>query len=550
MPTKESIISGLGQFGMPIEQARFLVNNLTPGVIVTDFANIGAIGNGSDSEADDTTDAFLAAIATGLNVFVPEGTYVVNDELPLTTAGQVIYGVGPQSIIKQSSTSYNLFRPYADNIVISDLKLYGVQTVEDGGGVGKYAIRMDAAEGTASRCRFQNLIISSDNASKGFHNGIRIDPGCDYNIVQNCLFERLIGTSSGNGYGVVLSSSDGNLVTGNKFFGGVGRGRHFCYLAEECRYNKVLANYVDDTAWQAININAGTGSSGPSTGNIIAENQLLNCVHQSPSQENIGSIGLFGNQESNMVLNNYVRDSYGSGITVNATSDQGPKTGGWRCTNIVVRGNHVVSCLRHGIQMVGVEGGALADNYLYENGDAGSYSQIQIKSDNSVVIGQRYSSKNIHIYNNTVLTLAGGDGGTPLELNGTSPIPENIWLGTNFFPNSLNGSLGGVDVGTTTRYEAVWAQRFVKDDFAPGGSLSSGASRTVAVTVTGAVAGENVVVTPLASSALVFYGYCASNNTVTVLMQNLTGAPVDPGASIAINIDVFKRSYTQAALGS
>lgn len=64
---------------------RTVVGKLQESVSVTDF---GAVGDG----VTDATDAFQAALDTGLNVFVPDGTYLITAGLTMDVSGQQIFG--------------------------------------------------------------------------------------------------------------------------------------------------------------------------------------------------------------------------------------------------------------------------------------------------------------------------------------------------------------------------------------------------------------------------------------------------------------------------
>lgn len=81
--------------------ARSLDSKLEETVSVTDF---GAVGDGT---TDDLT-AFTNAVATGLNVYVPEGTYLITNIITLQNE-QKMYGDGvTQSIIKVDAATFTM----------------------------------------------------------------------------------------------------------------------------------------------------------------------------------------------------------------------------------------------------------------------------------------------------------------------------------------------------------------------------------------------------------------------------------------------------------
>jgi hypothetical protein len=73
-------------------------------VSVKDF---GAVGDGV---ADDTA-AFVAALATGKSVFIPDGIYCITSQLTVSTPGQMIYGLGySKSIVQRGNdSSFDIF---------------------------------------------------------------------------------------------------------------------------------------------------------------------------------------------------------------------------------------------------------------------------------------------------------------------------------------------------------------------------------------------------------------------------------------------------------
>lgn len=64
-------------------------------------------------------------------------------------------------------------------------------------------------------------------------------------------------------------------------------------------------------------------------------------------------------------------------------------------------------------------------------------------------------------------------------------------------------------------------------------SVAAGGSQELTVTVTGAAAGDTVVLGPPAAieAGLVWNGYVSAVNTVRVRVSNITGAPIDPASA-------------------
>ena len=87
--------------------ARTISAKLRDVVSVTDF---GAVGTASQADSTTNTTAFRAAFAAGAlarkNVYIPSGTYVVDDNFTFTSLhnGMSVYGDGPSSCIKLANS--------------------------------------------------------------------------------------------------------------------------------------------------------------------------------------------------------------------------------------------------------------------------------------------------------------------------------------------------------------------------------------------------------------------------------------------------------------
>ena len=72
---------------------------------IANVQNYGAVGDG----ITDATDAVQAAMATGKSVYFPDGTYLIDEILPLSFSGQAFYGNGPGSIIRATNPAVPLW---------------------------------------------------------------------------------------------------------------------------------------------------------------------------------------------------------------------------------------------------------------------------------------------------------------------------------------------------------------------------------------------------------------------------------------------------------
>jgi len=90
------------------------INNTLPDSITGDikvstieFANVKDYGALGDGTTDNTT-AFNNAVATGKNVYIPEGTFLITGNVVMQ-ADQGLFGNGNKSIIKITNNGYNIW---------------------------------------------------------------------------------------------------------------------------------------------------------------------------------------------------------------------------------------------------------------------------------------------------------------------------------------------------------------------------------------------------------------------------------------------------------
>lgn len=110
---------GFVQSGGAID--RTVQDKLRDEVSVKDF---GAIGTADPSNVDHDTTAFLAAMATGKNVFVPEGTYYTSQTI-LVGYGQILRGNGQyKTIINYTGSGSGIFLGSKTRALIYNCELH------------------------------------------------------------------------------------------------------------------------------------------------------------------------------------------------------------------------------------------------------------------------------------------------------------------------------------------------------------------------------------------------------------------------------------------
>lgn len=123
---------------------------------MTNVKDLGALGDGS---TDDTA-AFILAEAIGGYIFVPAGTYII-DNVPVTN-GFLMVGEGDDSILKKKnnsvSTSYSNALSYLFDITNANITVEFADLVFDGNYQGQVTTRSAAIPGNTSATAIQNFV--------------------------------------------------------------------------------------------------------------------------------------------------------------------------------------------------------------------------------------------------------------------------------------------------------------------------------------------------------------------------------------------------------
>ena len=469
---------------------------------------------GAVSAADFSTVA--QAVATGKDVFFPAGTWSF-DQVIVTTPGQRFYGVGPAAIIRASDATKDLFLVRAADVDFIDLQMEGVSTSAVN---GTFAIKTDAAY-PAPRLRVERVQFTGEDSTKGFNNAVKFDIGADNGSVTKCYIERLWGTASGYGYGVLCGDVDGVIVEGCSGVGTAGRGRHFVYLSAGASNCKVIANpSIVGFESSAITIYA-TDVQPACDGNIIAFNTLTNCV--TSNSFSASAIDMFLNTTNTLVFGNIINGSGGCGIRAEGT-------GSTKLKNNNIIGNTINNSRYIGIEVVSLIGGSVCNNTINESGlaAAATYSNIRLISDGTT------ATSDILVTGNR--SLGPTYSRSPFQINSTSPTPTSLKVYGNKFSvcNLTDVELGGVTCAIDGRI------RFTQGSVSYG-PIANGAALSTAYTVNGADQGDTVTVGHTSDcDGCSVTAYANGTNAVTVTVLNNSGGSKTI-ASGTLRIDVWKR---------
>lgn len=136
-----------------------------------------------------TAAAITAAIATGKDVFIPEGTWDITGVTFSPSTGQTIYGAGPgKTILQKTATATALTEDYITLTSVNDVTIRGIQ-FKSSGGSGQYGVTMDT-------CTFINIHDCHFNGSS-MNNIFVFKNSTDVIISRNSFDDGKFGVATG-----------------------------------------------------------------------------------------------------------------------------------------------------------------------------------------------------------------------------------------------------------------------------------------------------------------------------------------------------------------
>lgn len=216
-----------------------------PGALgnVVDVTALGAVGDG----VVDDTPAFLAALATGRDIYVPPTTvhYRVTQALSLTAAGQGVYGEGLLSKVVQEGT--NADASVFQAIGLGQNEFRGLNVVPNTTTSSTYYGYGFYVSGSAGS------VVADCRVSAHRRGGIGIFESDACKVVDNWIEDSVVapgvGVSANNsGADIYVSDSSDCVVAGNHCLNGAGFGIAFQTLTSgsAMRRNAVIGNVIRD----------------------------------------------------------------------------------------------------------------------------------------------------------------------------------------------------------------------------------------------------------------------------------------------------------------
>lgn len=490
-------------------------------VAVTDY--------GAKSDGSDATAAIQAALNTGKNVLIPDGTFL-SGPLTLSTPGQCLYGRGISTVLQFTGTTGNLLTVFADNVTIRDLRLNGVSSSD---ATSSFAVFTSSAA-VAQSLSIRNVLISGTSAATGFNNAIKIDDGCNRASIVGCTIERLWGgANSGKGYGVLIGNSTGSRVKGCKFIATTNagaedanaRGRHGVYTSSGASYTVVSGNHFEGFLREAISQDSVYPQPVCSY-NVYAKNTFTNCA-ESTTNAASGAIGIYRQSIGAIIYGNTIRGSGQKGVTVDNLSSTKP-------TDTLIAGNVITYSGSNGISVTSASRTAVVNNIVHESGQlsVGAYSNIMLRSDGTTVC-------------DTVLITGNTCGGTAnarscFSVDPAAGGPTNVRVTGNMFRPcqsytiELNG-VSGIEIDGRLQYV------FTSVSYGP---IANGGAYTGALSLPGAAQGDICTASHTSNSdGCAFAVQVSSTNTGVLSILNNSGASKTISSG-TLRVDVWKR-YAQ-----
>lgn len=406
---------------------------------VLDVANVIEFGAVGDGNADDT-DACVAAIATGRTVYFPVGIYLLSDELILNE-GQIIYGDGWNSIIKQTIREKNIF------ILESFCEIKNLHLVGDGGTTGTGFIKNNGVYANqVGNFKVRNCYIEQCESG-----GVQARNCHDFSITDNVLFaNQWGGIASASDITLYSSGSESSriIITGNYCLSNNSQGIYIDALG----YNSDLivsnnvcvtldpATCIQGGAWSEI-LSGGvrrhgiilgyTGSQVNGPRAVVSNNICRNTIWTGIYKQGIstGPVLITGNVCSN---NGYApSNALSAGIFIHVSGNE------------LIEGNYIYGFQNEGLQGVGgitVNAVAVPDTRSTIKGNV-------IKDSLSAGICLTTLSSKVDVDSNTILESV-GQGIVWHPSTGVTNVGEHTFTG-----NVIHKSAGLVSSGITVNMQ-------------------------------------------------------------------------------------------------
>jgi len=378
------------------------------------------------NDGNDDSQAFQAMLDANHDLVIPEGTYNINKSVIVKMKKNVqIFGLGTVNLVSGDQKKTGIFSISASTgVLISNITFIGTAAKPDCQNTGIFFGSKDNDYVGVFDCKF------TDKDGAGLNIGINAQNGSSHFIASGCTFNNLVGTTSGNGYGILVAYTTDSKICNNVFTGSSGNGRHAVYLSAGDENILVIGNTMSGFNSASIMFNCYTYQ--PENKNNIIKN---NTITGGPDPSNrVGQITVFGKCWNNIIDSNKLNGSKQMGIFVSGNS--GPK---FDAANVgrgaKIMNNTIENSGTYGIAISGANNVDLINNKIDNagsNDDRGNgYTAIYISS--NIYDKVLPPAHDIRLKNNVV---TGKNTRSPLSMDkGSKNKPYNIDIDkTNVLP--------------------------------------------------------------------------------------------------------------------
>lgn len=398
---------------------------LPPATTTSTVLDFGAKPN------DDVNDspAFQKMIDNGSDLIIPAGTYNISSTILLSGKHNLqIIGKGVVNLVTPNKTGAGVFSVSdCTGVLISNINCIGGVKMPDNKNI---AINLVGKNNTCIGVLNSKF---TGTANSGFNIGINMQYGASYIFISGCTFDSLVGTTSGNGYGIHIALTLNAFVCNNNFTGAPGRGRHAVYLSTGAQNCTVLNNVMKDFEWSAIVFNCYSYQV-ENKNNLVQGNTIMGCART--PYWGLGQINVFGKCNNNSIVSNKLSNSGKMGIFVSGNS--GSSFGndnvgfGTKITN-----NSISNSSTYGITISGSNNVEVSGNIISNAG----ISDVKGRGFSAIYISANLYDKglppshDISLIGNTVSGKAVTRSAIFTDKVNGSKNPYNILLGVkNLFP--------------------------------------------------------------------------------------------------------------------
>lgn len=356
----------------------------------------------------------------GGTVNLPCGTY---GAVTISQSGASLVGAGNCTIITAPAAGDNAIVTVtngATGTVISNLQIQG-QAVDE-----STTQRCVLLTGSSTGTTIQQVRFGGTTSFNGCNIQIQSEPASSRNVITKNTLTQAIGTLSGGGYGMLIETSNGNIITDNVSIQTATQGRHHIYLSAGSSSNVVMNNQLSGGTGDQIQIYA-LDSQPTSQYNLIQGNTLTGMATGTGAE---GAIHVVQNARFNRVIGNLVLDSAVSGIELEASGIEGES----HADNNDVENNQVYFAGEFGIFILGSSNTTVKGNTVYQASQTSpdTYAGIGVSSDYVYATARNNSITNNTSYGSETQRCA-------LRIDSGEPQPSATLVNGNRFGVGMIG---------------------------------------------------------------------------------------------------------------